>query len=303
MNISKQKLLLMSIVIIMMILISNIFAFSSSNYDVKNGITTSNVNFRKAANLNSSSVVQGVPSGTKINVVGEISDFYISILESGKVGLISKNYVNLNNEPANNFVGYESIDNFYANVKGNVVNLRSGASTSFPSYKKLYNGEKVQIIGRVNNFYLVTTSDNYVGFLREDLLLQNENNNQNQETVINLINEKRIANGLTPLKVDPALQIVAQNKAEDMVKNNYFSHESPTYGSPFDMMKNAGILFKKAGENIAGNSSIEDAVSSWIESETHRKNLLSPDYDYIGVGVTKSATYGYIIVAMFIQKV
>lgn len=302
MNISKQKLLLMSIVIIMMILISNIFGFSSENFSVKSGITTSNVNLRKTTNLNSSSIIETIPKDTTVNIVGKIDNFYIVILRSGKVGLISKDYV-LINEMTDNFVNYESIDNYYANISNDVVNLRGGASTSFQIYKKLYTGDKVQIIGSVNNFYLVITSDNYVGFIREDFINQSEAEKNNQDLVLKLINEERVKNGLNELKIDPMLQIVAQNKADDMVKENYFSHTSPNYGSPFEMMKNAGILYKKAGENIAGNPSIEMAVSNWFNSDTHKQNLLSKDYDYIGIGVTKSATYGYIIVAMFIQKV
>ena len=92
---------------------------------------------------------------------------------------------------------------------------------------------------------------------------------------------------------------LARLKADDMVKKNYFSHSSPTYGSPFDMMKNYGLSYKVAGENIAGNPSLEGAVNSWINSSTHRENLLSKSYNYVGIGIAKSPTYGYIVVAMF----
>ena len=101
---------------------------------------------------------------------------------------------------------------------------------------------------------------------------------------------------------DKALTNVAQIKADDMVKNNYFSHTSSSYGSPFEMMQGFGISYKSAGENIAGNPSITDAVNSWLASSTHKTNLLSKNFNYIGIGLTKSNTYGYIIVAMFIQK-
>ena len=87
-----------------------------------------------------------------------------------------------------------------------------------------------------------------------------------------------------------------------MVPNNYFSHNSNTYGSPFDMLKNAGIIYKSAGENIAGNNDFNDAVNSWFESIDHRKNLLSNKFNNIGIGITKSNTYGYIFVILFIEK-
>lgn len=87
-----------------------------------------------------------------------------------------------------------------------------------------------------------------------------------------------------------------------MVKNNYFSHTSPTYGSPFNMMKNFGITYKTAGENIAGNSSNTGAVNAWMNSEGHRANILNGSYNYTGVAVVKSPTYGKIYVQMFIGK-
>jgi len=62
------------------------------------------------------------------------------------------------------------------------------------------------------------------------------------------------------------LQRVAKEKARDMVNNNYFSHTSPVYGSPFEMMKSYGISYKTAGENIAGNSTNKGAVEAWMGS-------------------------------------
>lgn len=95
---------------------------------------------------------------------------------------------------------------------------------------------------------------------------------------------------------------VAKIKADDMVKNNYFSHTSPTYGSPFEMMQKYNVSYLSAGENIAGNPSITDAVASWLKSSTHKQNLLSEKFNYIGIGITKSNVYGYIIVVMFAQS-
>ena len=65
------------------------------------------------------------------------------------------------------------------------------------------------------------------------------------------------------------------------------------------MLKNYGLTYNYAGENIAGNTSMKDTVDKWMASESHKKNILSSKYKNIGVGVQKSPRYGYIIVAIF----
>ena len=87
-----------------------------------------------------------------------------------------------------------------------------------------------------------------------------------------------------------------------MVNNNYFSHQSPTYGSPFDMMKSFKISYKSAGENIAANSSNSGAVTAWMNSSGHRANILNSGYTYTGIGVVSSQKYGKMYVQMFISK-
>ena len=104
------------------------------------------------------------------------------------------------------------------------------------------------------------------------------------------------------LKVDYELQRVARIKAQDMVDNNYFDHNSPTYGTPFNMMKSFGISYKTAGENIAGNSSNSATVTAWMNSTGHRANILNSSYNYTGLAVVSSPKYGKIYVQMFIGK-
>lgn len=125
---------------------------------------------------------------------------------------------------------------------------------------------------------------------------------QQEKLLLDLINQERAKNNIAPLVADPELMGVARTKANDMTKNNYFSHYSPTYGSPFDMMRQFGISFKAAAENIAGNSTVEGAVNSWMKSEGHRNNILNGNYNYTGIGISKSAKYGYVFVQMFIRK-
>jgi len=123
-----------------------------------------------------------------------------------------------------------------------------------------------------------------------------------EQEVFDLINQQRINNGLSALVINQELQAVARDKAQDMVDNNYFSHTSPVYGSPFDMIKNYGITYKAAGENIAGNSSNSGAVTAWMNSEGHKANILSNSFNYTGIGVVNSSKYGKIYVQMFIGK-
>lgn len=104
------------------------------------------------------------------------------------------------------------------------------------------------------------------------------------------------------LKVDTGLQKVAKEKAKDLVNNNYFAHNSPTYGSPFDMMKSFGVSYKTAGENLAGNSTAPKAVNAWMNSEGHRANILNGSFNYTGIGVVESPKYGRVYVQMFIGR-
>ena len=125
-------------------------------------------------------------------------------------------------------------------------------------------------------------------------------NSSYAKEMLNLINQERVANGVAQLKWNEELAKVAQAKAQDMVDNNYFSHTSPTYGSPFDMMKSFGISYRYAGENIAKNSSVAKAHTALMNSEGHRKNILNSNFTSIGIGVVKTSSNSYTIVQMFI---
>lgn len=105
------------------------------------------------------------------------------------------------------------------------------------------------------------------------------------QQVIDLTNAQRSKNGLPALKADTQLNSVAQKKSLDMQQKNYFSHTSPTYGSPFDMMRDFGVTYKSAGENIAqGQRTPQEVVTAWMNSEGHRRNILSANFTNIGVG-------------------
>ncbi|WLD94162.1 CAP domain-containing protein [Alkalihalobacillus sp. AL-G] len=120
-----------------------------------------------------------------------------------------------------------------------------------------------------------------------------------EQQMVDLVNKARQQAGLAPLKVDPELTKVARLKAKDMIQNNYFSHNSPTYGSPFDMMNQFGIEYRTAGENIAGNSSVQGAHTSLMNSDGHRKNILGSQYTEVGIGIVDGGQYGKMFVQMF----
>ncbi|WP_449619868.1 CAP domain-containing protein [Robertmurraya sp. Marseille-Q9965] len=116
---------------------------------------------------------------------------------------------------------------------------------------------------------------------------QNTSGNISQyaQQVIDLTNQERAKGGLPALKADAQLSSVALKKSQDMQAKNYFSHTSPTYGSPFDMMRDFGVTYKSAGENIAqGQRTPQEVVQAWMNSEGHRKNIMSKDFTHIGVG-------------------
>ena len=123
-----------------------------------------------------------------------------------------------------------------------------------------------------------------------------------EQQMVNLVNQERTKNGLNALIVDLEVARVAGVKSQDMADNNYFSHNSPTYGSPFDMMKKFGINYLHAGENLAGNASVEKAHTALMNSAGHKQNILSPNFTHIGVGVRTSSKYGYLYTQMFISK-
>ncbi|QUH20607.1 CAP domain-containing protein [Alkaliphilus sp. B6464] len=103
--------------------------------------------------------------------------------------------------------------------------------------------------------------------------------------MIEYVNKARQDAGLQPLQIDVDLSYVARLKSQDMSDNKYFSHDSPTYGSPFDMMTKFGIKYRGAAENIAKNSSVEAAHNALMRSQGHKENILNPTYTHIGVGI------------------
>jgi uncharacterized YkwD family protein len=125
-----------------------------------------------------------------------------------------------------------------------------------------------------------------------------------EKQVLTLTNQERERNGLKPLSGDDTtLNRCAHVKSTDMRDANYFSHQSPTYGSPFDMLREFGVDYRQAAENIAaGQQSAEEVVKSWMESAGHRANILNPDYTHIGIGYAQGGSQKCYWTQQFISK-
>ena len=113
-----------------------------------------------------------------------------------------------------------------------------------------------------------------------------------ENEVIRLVNEIRVSNGLKPLTANWELSRIARYKSEDMSDNRYFSHTSPTYGTPFQMIRAFGLSYRAAGENIAyGYGTPAAVVNGWMNSSGHRANILNASYTQIGVGYCANGNY------------
>jgi uncharacterized YkwD family protein/spore coat assembly protein SafA len=124
-----------------------------------------------------------------------------------------------------------------------------------------------------------------------------------ENEVVALVNTERAKQRIQGLDIDWELSRVARVKSCDMAKQGYFSHQSPTYGSPFDMMKQFGIKYKGAGENIAsGQRTPEEVMKSWMNSQGHRENIMNPAFTHIGVGYCEGGQYGTMWTQQFITK-
>lgn len=203
------------------------------------------------------------------------------------------------------------------------LNMRCGPSKSYAVVKILSYGTELKAIGKIANWYIVQTKDDTIGMVSGWYIspittndsgsigntsggtssdVSNLTMTADEETIFNLVNEARVNAGLSKLSVDKELLRVARIKSQDMVDSNYFSHNSPTYGTPFQMIKNFGISYKSAGENIAGNSSVEAAFRAWMNSSGHKANILGNSFTHTGIGIVNSPKYGKIFTQMFVGK-
>jgi len=253
----------------------------------------------------------------------------LTFLSVAVFGLLSPAVTRTNAEQT-----WERVDFISGIVTTTELNIRKGPSTKHMIVGTLKKNQWVNVLAEIDGWYVIfDTGTGIVGCVSSKYLAPPNKVNtpgnstpstpstpkpttaapkptsapqaglsQDEQKLLNLINQERTKAGLAALKADAALMDVARLKAKDMVQNNYFSHQSPTYGSPFDMMRQFGISFKTAGENIAGNSTEEGATKAWMNSEGHRKNILNGNFNLTGIGIYSSPKYGKIFVQMFIGR-
>ncbi len=180
--------------------------------------------------------------------------------------------------------------------------LFSGPGKEYNVVEKIEGDADIQVYGEIEDWYIVyNASTGNVGCIaKEDMPVETSGSPDIEiDTIFNYTNKEREKAEIHPVNLDEELCRLAKKKAEDMVKNNYFSHHSETLGSPFEMLKAQGILFTKAAENLAGNTSSDSAFYSWMNSETQRENILCSDYTRVGIGICSSPVYGRIFVQIF----
>lgn len=208
-------------------------------------------------------------------------------------------------------------------VSAESLKVRSGLSTENSYIGLLSKNDIVHIYGKIDDWYIIKTENNLVGAVFTDYIENvDETNNtiqtsanveiaetistitlsQDEQIFFNLINNKRIENNLPELKIDETLLNLARLKANDIVENKYFSHTSPKFGTLFEMLQNNNISYSKASENIARNINADSAIESLMNSESHKKNILSENFNYTGISVTNCKDYGKVFVEIFVAK-
>jgi len=192
----------------------------------------------------------------------------------------------------------------------------SGAADEMPTQGTMFSGPganynvietvdgqaDIKVYGEINDWYIVYNPETgNVGCMIKNEITTSSNSSgeTGADAILTYTNKEREKAGLTPLVIDKELNMVATEKAKDMVKNNYFSHYSESLGSPFEMLKKSGVIFTKAAENLAGNTTADGAFYSWMNSEKQRDNILNSDYTRTGIGIYNSPVYGQVFVQIF----
>lgn len=216
--------------------------------------------------------VYTVKSGDTLSKIAGYYNVTVSQILTANPSITNSSWIYVGQKitiPSSKFVEYtvRSGDTFYgiaAKYQISVTELKK-ANPSITNIAMIYVGQKI----------LIPDTNSLTSY---------------EQQVIELVNRERSSRGLGLLTYDSQLGYVARLKSQDMVNNNYFSHTSPTYGSPFQMMEKFGLRFSAAGENIAyGQRTAQEVMNAWMNSAGHRANILSATYTHIGVGVAKSS--------------
>lgn len=126
-----------------------------------------------------------------------------------------------------------------------------------------------------------------------------------QQTLLASTNTTREQSNLSDLTANSKLTNAAENKAKDMVRNNYWSHTSPSGEEPWQFIKDSQYAYSLAGENLAyGFTDSDSIINAWLSSPAHRDNVLNSEYSEVGFGTATSSNYqeggpAIVVVAMY----
>lgn len=244
-------------------------------------ISASNVNFRTGP-ATTFDIICKLQKGERVTVMGKLGDWYaVYYGKNGRVGAINKDYVKAAQNEVQNVSTKPATQN---NTKSDSKNTQNSSGTN-----------KTNSESAKNN-----TTINSQASTKQEIEKPVEGILPDEQSLLDMINSERTKKGLAALKFDADLVNVARLKAIDMDRNNYFKHDSPYYGTPFDMMKKEGVKFTMAGENIAGNTELSGALKAWMDESSN--NLFNGKFTHTGIGIVDSTTYGKIFVVMFIKK-
>ncbi|HWQ29437.1 MAG TPA: CAP domain-containing protein, partial [Negativicutes bacterium] len=240
------------------------------------GITSDSMTVRAGAGINYPAVGT-VKSGQKIRALGKMDGWYIvKIPDSGKIGCIKATGAN----PFGSSAGTANTN--FTTGTGTVTPIPNAGTAA-----KTGAGTGNTVTGNTGAGNAAAGS----GAMSAD-----------ESRILQLVNAERAKNGARALTSSSECTKLARMKSQDMVNKNYFSHQSPTYGSPFDMLKSNNVSYMYAGENIAMNQTADAAFKAWMNSEGHRKNILNPNFTELGVGIVPKGNGSNIYTQLFIGR-
>ncbi len=207
------------------------------------------------------------------------------------------------------------------------VNVRTGPGISYPVINKASKGERLPILATLGDWYVSMLSDGSIGVISSRYAVAEKSAvgsftspsptsshvptptptpsfglaSPDEVRLFELTNSSRVENSLPPYVWDSRLNELAKLKASDMAVNKYFGHMSDNYGTPFTMLKQYGVFYKNASENIAIDKSIDDTHNRIMENPSYRYNVLNTVYNKMGVGIVTLSNKDKIIVQLFIQ--
>lgn len=230
-----------------------------------------------------------------VDVFAKVGNWYIVKTDDDLVGAVSSDYIEAVYDETERYSQSDDVSDNAENLNNTSENVTESTNSELNTSETVDTDSSQEDTENIN---VQTTTEEVIA----EEFANSEELTEDEQEFLDLINANREANGLQALEIDSEVQNVARLKAEDLVQNNYFAHNSETYGDIQNMLTTFGVSYSSAGENIAGNSSLSKAVEAWMNSENHKVNILSESYNYTGIAIAESETYGKIFVEVFVQK-